>query len=376
MAIKLLITARDVAAALHLIQVANAARADKRFQVQIAAQQPAARHFLDAGFEVQLIEPLSTRSAQTAEAVELRSVARRLLSAAAPDAVLAGLSTPFDAGLDEAVLLESRVPTVLFQDFWGEQNLLLGKGADLVLAVDDEAVLLNKKRYGIDSCKVGSARHAAYRALDIAGIRQRARAELGIAANECLIGFFGQALHQLPGYARTVQHFVNALASLPTAVRLLVRPHPRENAEQRKATEALFIKSGLNLAPPLEGPVENALIACDVACSLFSSCTYDAAYLNRFSAAPVAVPLSMLFDQEIVTYCEQHVNFETFPYHRSGAVLAVHDPLQLASVLAQSMQASTHQLVWRNAHAHLADPAAAPQLALDKIADFLDRPRN
>jgi hypothetical protein len=186
-----------------------------------------------------------------------------------------------------------------------------------------------------------------------------------------VIGFFGQALHHLDGYRRTVMQFVQTLAAMEEPVTLLVRPHPRENAQQRSATAALFTDSGLSWVSAQEGTVEDALISCDVACSLFSSCTYDAAYLNRFSSHPVTVPVSMLFDPEIVSYCEQHVNFETFPYHRMGAVLAVHDPDQLPSVLSQSLLPSVHQTVWLRAHEHLADPAAAPQLALDTIAHFL-----
>ncbi len=367
MTLRLLITARDVAAALHLVQVALAARADARFEVSIAAQQPAARHFQEAGLQVRLFEPLSTRAADTENAARLRALAAGLLADVRPDVVLTGLSTPFDAGLDEAV------PTVLFQDFWGEQNLLLGKAADLILAVDDEALRLNLRRYGRDSVRVGSARHAAYRSLDIPDLRRRIRSRLGLAPEERLIGFFGQALHQLAGYQRTVEHFVRAAAGLPETASVLIRPHPREDARQRAATEALFAHSGLRLAPPLEGAVEDALIACDVACSLFSSCTYDAAYLNRFSATPVTVPVSMLFDPEIVSYCEQHVNFETFPYHRFGAVLAVHEKEELAAVLRRALQAATHEAVWANAHRHLADPASAPGKALDAVAAFASR---
>ena len=370
MTIKLLITARDVAAALHLTQIALAARTDTRFDIAIAAQQPAARHFLEAGLPVRLIPPLSTRDAHSPCAHELHAAAKELLKEVKPDITLVGLSTPFDAGIDEAVLAQSTVPTVLFQDFWGEQNLLLGKGADLILAVDDEAVRLNQRRYGRDSLLVGSARHSAYRTLDIAGSRKRSRTLLGMDADTPLIGFFGQALHHLEGYQRTVSHFVHTVARLSDPVHVLVRAHPRENLAQRQTTRSFFIDSGLSLVPELDGSVEDALMACDVSCSLFSSCTYDAAYLNRFAAEPVTVPVSMLFDPQILSYCEQHVNFDTFPYHRIGAVFAVHHPEQLAQVLQDALKPTTHQQVWRRAHEHLADPASAPQAALNAVAAF------
>lgn len=375
MTIRLLITARDVAAALHLVQIVKATRTDSRYEVVMVAQQPAARHFLEAGYDVKVIPPLAARTAKCAEAKQLRSIARRLLSDYRPDVILAGLSTPFDAGLDEAMLAEANVPTILFQDFWGEQNLLLGKAADLVLAVDEEAAILNFKRFGIRSKVVGSARHAAYADLDIPSIRRRVRVRLGIAPDERVVGFFGQALHRLSGYERTVQAFVDALASIPISFKLIVRPHPREDNEQRGRTQALFERSGIRPVVDLDGPVEDALIACNVVCSLFSSCTYDAAYLNRFSAEPVAIPISMLFDREVETYCRQHVNFETFPYHRSGVVLSVHDVLNLAPLVHQSLEHENCGNVWRNAKKHLPDPAAAPRLALDAVAEFLRQAR-
>ncbi len=374
MTIRLLITARDAAAALHLTQVALAARGDARFQIEIAAQEPAARYFREAGLPVRNVEALAARDASAAQAAPLRALARQLLADLRPDLALTGLSTPFDAGLDEAVLVESAVPTVLFQDFWGEQNLLLGRGAQHVLAVDDEAAHLNRQRFGIESVVVGSARHAVYRDVVRAQSRARLRAALGVADDAGLIGFFGQALHHLPGYRRTVEAFVAAVAALPGApMRVLVRPHPREDQRQREATQALFAGSGVAVVHAREGTVEDALAACDVSCSLFSTCTYDAAYLNRFADAPVTVPISMLFDPEIVRYCAQHVNFETFPYHRAGVVLAVHEQAALGAALADALQPATRAAVWRRAHETLPDPVLAPARALDAIAAIAAR---
>jgi hypothetical protein len=364
-----------VAAALHLTQVALAARKDPRFQIHIAAQQPAAKHFMDAGLAVEIVPPCAATSIEGARINGLDTMAADLLTRVQPDVVLCGLSTPFDAGLDEAVLARTRTPSVLFQDFWGEQNLLLGKGADLVLAVDDEAVQLNFRRYGIQSTKVGSARHAAYKSLELEGTKAHNKAMLGLQRQDTLIGFFGQALHHLPGYMRTVKRFVSVLTTLNEPVHLLVRPHPRENTEQRQSTAALFQNSGLHTVLSMEGTVEDALAACDVSCSLFSTCTYDAAYLNRFSATPLTVPLSMLFDPEILAYCEQHVNFDTFPYHRTGTVAAVHSERLLGPTIEDALSPTTRERIWHNAHVHLEDPAMAPWHTLNAIARYVDDQR-
>ncbi len=371
MTIRLLITARDVAAALHLIQVAKQCQNDTRFELIVAAQQPAARHFIEAGFEVRLIPHMIAQAADTTQAEWLKMTARQLLKEIGPDAVLVGLSTPFDAGLDEAMLAVSDVPTILFQDFWGEQNLILGKPADLVLAVDSEAAKLNTERFGISSKIVGSARHAAYIQMDIAAIRQKVRTRLQFGSDEMVIGFFGQALHRLPGYSRTLERFIEALQSLRMPYKLIVRPHPREDESQRTKTEAMFLNSGIVPTFDLEGSVENALMACDVVCSLFSICTYDAAYLNRFSAVPIAVPISMLFDPEIQDYCRQHVNFSTFPYHAYEVVMPVFEADTLAETIAQAMQSQRRHEVWANSQRYLPNPAQAPQNALDEISNFL-----
>lgn len=371
MTTKLLITARDAAAGLHLAQVALASQQDLRYNVTIAAQQPAASHFAAAGLPVQIVPPLSANCADCPQADELRGVARQLLIEHRPDVVLVGLSTPFDAGLDEAILAEAKVPRILFQDFWGEQNLLLGTPADLILTVDEEAANLNAQRFGARSVVVGSVRHVAYANIDIGVIRRDVRTGWGLGDEAKVVGFFGQALHRLPGYKRTIKTFIEALGTIAEPFHLIVRPHPREDAEQKAETERLFHQAGIRAIVDTAGSVENALIGCDVVCSLFSSCTYDAAYLNRFSTVPVAVPISMLFDEEIASYCRQHVNFETFPYHRAGVVLSVHESWDLAGTLSQSLTQACLERIWRNAHDYLPDPCESPRLTLDTINDFL-----
>lgn len=371
MTIRLLMTARDVAAALHLVQIAKRCQSDPRFELIIAAQQPAARHFVEAGLAVREVPPMMARTSDGEQADMLRATARQLLLDVAPDAVLVGLSTPFDAGLDEAVLAVADVPTILFQDFWGEQNLILGRAANLLLAVDLEAAKLNQARFGISSQIVGSARHAAYVQMDIGGIRQRVRSRLQVQSDDMVIGFFGQALHHLPGYARTLECFIDALQSVQKPFKLIVRPHPREDETQRRKTEAMFLASGIAASFDVEGSVESSLVACDVVCSLFSTCTYDAAYLNRFSSEPIAVPISMLFDSEIEAYCRQHVNFSSFPYHVNEVVLPVFQINALTETIEQSMQPQRRADIWSNAQRHLPDPARAPQNVLNEIYNFV-----
>ena len=116
----------------------------------------------------------------------------------------------------------------------------------------------------------------------------RVRAAAQVPGEARVVGFFGQALHALAGYRRTIEGFVDAVRGLSAPARVLLRPHPREDARQHAETEAIFRQSGIDALLADAGPVEDALAACDVVVSLFSTCTYDTAYLNRFSAEPVA----------------------------------------------------------------------------------------
>jgi hypothetical protein len=365
--IHILVTARDVAAALHLIQVLKAAEGDSRFAVEVVAQPPASAHLAAAGIRARQVSLPSARTGQSPEAALLLDAARQILGELKPQIVLVGLSTPFDAGLDEAVLAVADVPTVLFQDFWGEQNLILGKGADAILAIDAEAERRNLVRFGVRSTVVGSPRHSAYAGMDMQAIRNAIRKRLG-AGDRPVVGFFGQALHQLDGYRNTVQAFISSTLRIQPSPLVLLRPHPRETPEHRAQTSRMFEQTRLTVALVDDGPVEDALIASDVVCSLFSTCTYDTAYLNRFSSRPIAVPVSLLFDEEIAAYCRQHVNFETFPYHTAGIVRAVYKREDLDSTLASAVTGSAREEVWRAAHEFLPDPVGAPKRVLDFVA--------
>jgi hypothetical protein len=374
--LRLLITARDVAAALHLVEVARQGARDPRFAIAIAAQEPAAKHFSNARLDVRTVAWPTIKSAAAPEADALRQAARMLLAEIAPDVVLVGLSTPFDASLDEAILAESRVPTALYQDFWGEQNLILGRGADHILAIDQEAAQRNLARFGHSSTVVGSARHSAYASLDVMAARRRVRQAIRAPDDERIVGFFGQALHRLPGYRRTVEHFISAMSSLSGKPRLILRPHPREDAEQRRQTAAMFETAGLDAVSFADGPVEDAIAVSDVVVSLFSICTFDTAYLNRFATEPLAVPMSLLFDEEIAAYCRQHGNYFDFAHHTQGLVKPVYEAKDLPAALETALQPRTRRDVWERAHRYLPDPAQAPQRVLDHMAAIAGRAAN
>jgi len=124
---------------------------------------------------------------------------------------------------------------------------------------------------------------------------------------------------------------------------------------------------GRVLTTVADGTVEDAIAACDVVVSLFSICTFDTAYLNRFALHPVAVPMSLLFDEEIAAYCRQHGNYLDFSHHTLGLVKPVYDAGELPNALTAALQPQTRQDVWERAHRYLPDPARAPERVLDRM---------
>ena len=362
----LLITARDAAAALHLIEVAKVAPDRKDLQLEIVAQLPAARYFQAADIAVRKTSLPGAVKAGSSEAEALLAEADRILAEIRPDCVLCGLSTPFDAGIDEAILARFKGPSFVMQDFWGEANLILGCPADTYLSLDEEGVRLSSKRHGLNAEVVGSPRHSAYGKLDVARERKIARARLKTNEATTVIGFFGQALHHLGGYRRTLREWANAVKEFPGACLPVYRAHPRESEADRRWTRDALLDMGLKVRMSEEKDVEHSLLSCDVACSAFSNCTYDVAYLNYFSREPLITPLSLFFDEEIVAYFQKMVKLSEFPYLKSGLVEDVRSASDLDESLRNAAQPETKLRYWQAAQ-RLHNPIEAPQKVLDRV---------
>lgn len=128
--------------------------------------------------------------------------------------------------------------------------------------------------------------------------------------------------------------------------------------QQLRRSGAVAIQTGAR-------DVELCLLACDVVCSVFSNCTYDAAYLNYFSRGPLITPVSLFFDAEVVSYFRQMVRLAEFPYLKAGLVKVVREPDGLAAALAEAAGYEDKQKYWQRARGTLADPARAPSRVLE-----------
>lgn len=371
MTFKILMTARDAAAALHLIEIARAASKRADVVLEIATQAPATQYFRSAGIATHHIDLPATKNVHSEEGKALLTEASRLIRDIAPDAVLCGLSTPFDAGIDEALTARFRGPKFVMQDFWGETNLSFGEPADLYFALDEEGVRLTEERHGLRAKAIGSPRHSAYASLDLGAIRRLERDRLNIREDVTVLGFFGQALHSIEGYWRTLQAWETAALSQPGPCLALYRPHPRESEEEALATIELLRKGGLKCIVSDAADVEHAILACDVVCSAFSNCTYDAAYLNYFSKDPLATPVSLIFEQGVISYFRRMVKLKEFPYLKAGLVKAVRKPEDLSSALADAASPAGKARYWEQAR-RLANPTDASDRVLSEILCWQD----
>jgi hypothetical protein len=369
---RLLISARDPAAAYHLTEVVKHATADSRFAVTLVAQEPALSIMRTGGLSP-IPVPLEKAESQDSDAARaLLAAADRLLAEHRPDAILCGLSTPFDGGIDEALLARSSVPRFLYQDFWGEQNAFFGRGPDVCLVLDRMAVEMTWNRHQLPTVVVGSARHAAYAELKPAERRTAIRRRLGIADDVVVLSLFGQALSSLDGYRRTVEAWVDAVKHLGGRRIAAYRPHPRESADDRRRTPAMFREAGIDVVDWENETVEDSLLASDVVGSAFSNCSYDAAYLNFFSESPLIVPVSLFFEPGVVEYFRQLVRLKEWPYLKSGLVLAVYRREELADELARAAGDETRRRYWLAARQNLDSPNGASGRVLDAIAARLD----
>ena len=363
---RILVTARDAAAALHLIEVVRAASSRPDLIISTVTQSPATRYFRDAGISVEALDLPPALRHDGPEGAALMAAAREILERICPDAVLCGLSTPFDGGIDEAMLAAFAGPSFVLQDFWGEANGFFGRKADVYLALDEEAVRLSHERHNISATAVGSPRHSAYAQLDVSALRDRVRRELKVTPDTTVFGFFGQALHGLDGYRRTLLAWANAIRRYSGQVLTVYRPHPREKRTEIDHTIAILRDEGLECAIFADTDVEHALLVCDVVCSAFSNCSYDAAYLNRFSERPLITPASLFFDPEIVEYFRRMVRLAEFPYLKAGLVVPIRDAADLPELLVFAASAEGKARCWQAAQ-KLPNPADAPARVLDVV---------
>lgn len=300
---KLLISCRDAGAAFHIVEIIRHGRRDGRFDIDIVTQEPAYSIFKNAGFDSRLVDLPIAKTQEGPEANALLAFAERLLNENNYDAVLSGLSTHVDGGIDEAIIARTNLPTFVMQDFWGSVNSFFGKSADWYLCIDEDAAQMTKLKHGCATQVVGAPRYASYADVDFGEMKRRARKEIGTPASRVVIGYFGQPLGFLPGYRDMLEMFAVKLVGLPIEFDFLYRHHPRESVREIDETRQLFTNASFSsMKENADFSVEESLVCCDVVCSPFSLCLFDALFINYFSAQPACMPIAVLCEDSVAKY--------------------------------------------------------------------------
>lgn len=335
--LRLLFCARDMGAALNLAPVARLLAGRAGVEVRVVAQQPALAYLkAEAGRGGFVVTPFEGGEAQgPGDAGELLAAARTVLDALRPHAVLTGLSWP-GAGVDEAMAVVAKVPVLAFQDFWGDVNLTLGRVADRFLVRDDLAARLTFERCGKPCLVVGSPKYEAYDGLDVTALREAGRERL--PGRGPVAGFFGQPLGDLPGYARSAAAFGRALAAACPEARLLFAPHPKETGG---AALAALGAGGLLVMRADFSCIEEALAACDVAATCFSSCGEDLAELRARGGDGLATMLYLLFEPDVADVFGRGAGLDFVPAARQGRAVEVRAAERLSVAVASALAGRT-----------------------------------
>ncbi len=364
--ITLLVNARDPGAAAHLSVVVQRAL-EAPDLVVLPHAGPAAAAAMRSATILPVIETpeIVVASSRTMEAASLRDMARRILQKVEPDVILVGLSGP-GAGLDEALLeVRGDLPTLAFQDFWGDVNLMFGVAADTYLVIDDEAARLSEEVYGVDTVVVGAPRYAHY-----------ARLELRHPdPSEVVVGFCGQPLGDYPGYLATVAALAEAVAADLPHAHLAYRPHPKESPELQDHVMQTLQRHHRPCSRDAAGEVETFLTGCHVVTSAFSTCSTDLVHLHRVSDEPLGTALHLHVDPEIRDLYRSWTGLDHHPLAALELAQTVVDRDEVGAALRQSVTLEARRATHRTARTRLADPKNAAERILDVIRGVVESRR-
>jgi hypothetical protein len=363
--VRVLLTARDPGAAAQIRAVGPALRADARLEVALAASGPAFELLEAAGERPRRFAPAGGAAHVPAggDATPLLDAAADLVGTVDPDVLLVGISS-LGVGLDEALLARAAGrPTFALQDYPGDANAVGRAYAGTYFVRDEAAARLTRERFGVATVAVGSVRHAAYAALDVARLRARARERIGAAAGQAVLGFFGQPA-EIPGHEAAVTHLAEALARRPEKPLVLLREHPKF-PDHRERHAARLRAAGVFVHDAAEGDVESWLAGCDVVATGFSHCSMDYAFLAAWSREPLGSVLFLLTTEEIRRFMREYAGMARPDGAAAGLGLLAERPEEVEPLLARALTPE------ERGRFHEASRRLPREARLDLIADAL-----
>jgi hypothetical protein len=364
---RLLLTARDTGAALHIGEIARQAKHHPLFDIELYAAPPADHVLKSMGLEVVAVNPPVVAESRGTKHQALLHAADDILRKTQPDAVLTGLSG-YGAGIDEAVIARATdIPCYTFQDYWGDVNHLFDKIADCYFTLDDTAAELTRQRFAADTCTTGSPKHASYAQYDMDMQRNRMRLSLELPAECNVIALFGQPIKPQEDFLDVVTQFANAVDRTQQPTKVLYRPHPSDTTDV--TNKVLAILEGKNIAPLNAAKVDLTplLCGCDFVCSAFSSCNLDNIYLNYFSSNPLGLSVYLFLNSSMEqTYLLQLGLSELPPVDMGFAVMCRSEATLLDTLSLPKLERDQYWL-------RIKDKLPTPQQAVNKILDKIAR---
>lgn len=288
--------AREAGAALHVAALATAAAACG-FEADLIADLPAygilAQHGIAATRFCGGVVDESDREKVAALCAAFAS-SHSLADAAA---LIVGHSAPGEFGLDEAALLASprELPRFVMQDYWGVVTATMCKTQPHLLVLDRAAAKITRAT-GYDGAisVIGAPKYDLLDAFDAVTAAAAFRQRIGVPQQQPLIGFYGQNIAALPGYARQLSRIGHCLRQAAPAAALFYRPHPRESGNDQTQAVAALGAAGGDVFLAADGDVFETLSACTVALSCFSSTALDALFIAQRNGGLPRVGFTLL----------------------------------------------------------------------------------
>lgn len=330
--IKLLLSARDPAAAHAIKNIAEKAILDERFLVKVVAAPPATSMLSSLNCELEFLTSNESRDLDF-----LQTAVCKVLREFQPEAVIVGASGP-DAGVDEVLVKHARnAKTYVVQDFWGDVNLMLDSPAGCYLVVDEFAAKLTRERVNSEVYVTGSVKHSTYENFDFQALRSKGRAALEVSEDVPVYGYFGMPLGDFPGYWRILSKLSEAMQELP--VRVVYRPHPKEDESSVAKTLEILNKCG-DFYLDEGAQIEEILASCDLILSCYSSCGIDSELLGRSLKSDSRLSIFLLFDSEMFQFFKEYTQLDDMPLSTQGRSLTVKNECDLNNILKNCLTPS------------------------------------
>lgn len=285
---KILLSARDPGAALNIYAIYMVLKETGFFQTYFVASRPAFDIVKNYGF---VPEPVFFYGKENDsfnvndDLQPLLNKADELLNKFSPDIVITGLSS-FGSGIDEALILRSKVKTILYQDFWGDINSSLGKLPDLIFCLDEFAAGLTKKNHRTDCEVIGYPKTDLFKELDIKKLRNDTRKYILGDQDAKIVTWFGQS-PKIPGHDTALSSLIDSLSFFDKNIVFMLKGHPKFKTDVHSIVRYAMGKC-LNIVDitRYNDPVP-WLVCSDIIVSAFSSCGIDHAYLSLVSYDPI-----------------------------------------------------------------------------------------